>query len=49
MADISELPTDLSNNDYKKAGEDIADILVETVGPVPADGTMPETLQMTQW
>ena len=33
--DISKIPTDFSSAQYKNAGEDVADIMVSAIGPVP--------------
>merc|ERR1719465_85137 len=33
--DISSIPTDFNNHQFKNAGEDIADIMVQSIGPVP--------------
>merc|ERR1711998_312512 len=34
-SDIEKIPTDFSSQQYKNAGEDIADIMVQAIGPVP--------------
>lgn len=34
--DVTKISTDFSSSQYKSAGEDIADIMVLSVGPVPA-------------
>ena len=34
-SDISSIPTDFNNKQFKNAGEDIADIMVQAIGPVP--------------
>ena len=33
--DIQTIPTDFTNKQFKSAGEDIADIMVQAIGPVP--------------
>lgn len=33
--DIQKIPTDFSSAQYKDAGEDVADIMVQAIGPVP--------------
>lgn len=45
--DVSKIGTDFSGQKYEQAGVDVADILVATLGPVPA--AQPEDLQITQW
>merc|ERR1712167_398211 len=35
-SDVSKIGTDFSGQKYEAAGEDIADMLVATLGPVPA-------------
>ena len=34
--DVSKISTDFTSSQYKSAGEDIADIMVLSIGPVPA-------------
>lgn len=34
-ADVQKIPTDFTSGQYKDAGEDIADIMVQALGPVP--------------
>ena len=36
MGDVTKVSTDFSGKKYEAAGEDIADILVATLGAVPA-------------
>ena len=38
--DISKITTDFSGHQYKAAGEDVADILVLSLGPVPERNTL---------
>ena len=38
--DINKVTTDFSGKEYKNAGEDIADILVLSLGPVPERNTL---------
>ena len=45
--DIIKLMADVKTDEMFYAGEDIADILVQAVGPAPS--SMPETLEITQW
>merc|ERR1711998_460501 len=35
QADITKIPTDFTKSNYKGAGQDIADIMVQALGPVP--------------
>ena len=44
--DVMKTMTDISSNEMFYAGEDVADIMVLALGPVPE---MPETLKITQW
>ena len=45
--DIMKLTADVKTDEMFYAGEDIADLLVQSLGPVPAAG--PEDLKITQW
>ena len=45
-ADASATVTAFKSADYYHAGDDISDLLVQALGPVPQS---PETLEMTQW
>ena len=45
-ADASAIVSDFKAASYYKSGDDIADLLVLALGPVPAQ---PETLEITQW
>lgn len=45
-SDISKTGTDFSGKNYYNAGDDIADILIQSIGKVPAQ---PEDLAITQW
>ena len=45
-ADITKTSQDISGDDMWDAGIDVADILIQALGPVPAE---PETLELTQW
>ena len=51
--DITKTASDIGTADYYSAGMDIADIMVQTVGPVPASkivkSVQPEDLEITQW
>ena len=51
--DITKTATDIGAANYYDAGTDIADIMVQTLGPVPAkkvvQSAQPESLEMTQW
>ena len=46
IGDITKMNTDIGSNSWYNAGDDIADILVKTLGPVPED---PETIEVTMW
>ena len=46
--DISKTVSDIGNADMTNAGVDVADLLVLTLGKVPA-AVDPETLEVTQW
>ena len=46
-SDISDLSTEIAADDFYKVGIEIADVMVKSVGPVPA--TQPEDLVITQW
>ena len=35
LGDISKIPTDFSGGQFKNAGEDVADIMVLSLGPIP--------------
>ena len=48
FSDVGDITTQLAAADYWKAGTDMADIMVQSVGPVPATA-QPETLELTQW
>ena len=40
LADIGKIPDDFSSGDFKDAGDEIADIMVDAIGPIPQlDGT----------
>ena len=40
LADIGKIPTDFSSGDFKDAGDEVADIMVDALGPIPQmDGT----------
>ena len=45
-SDITKTASDISADDMWDAGIDVADILIQSLGPVPAE---PETLELTQW
>merc|ERR1712100_251881 len=45
-SDVTKIGTDFGGQKYEAAGEDIADMLVATLGPVPAAG--PEDLQTSK-
>ena len=45
-ADATSIVSDFKAAKYYNSGDDIADLLVVALGPVPAQ---PETLEMTQW
>ena len=47
-ADISKTSTDIAAGDYMNVGEDVADIMVAALGPVPAAEDI-ESLVITQW
>ena len=49
--DISSIPTDFNNHQFKNAGEDIADIMVQSIGPVPqyAQGQWWTPSQIEAW
>ena len=49
MGDVTKVSTDFSGKKYEAAGEDIADILVATLGAVPAEAQGPEDLVISQW
>ena len=46
MQDISDSERDFNDKQFYPAGKDVADILVQALGPVPK---MPEDLEITQW
>ena len=48
FADVSKISTDWTAKDYYDAGDDIADILVLTVGAVKIP-EQPEDIKLTQW
>uniref|UniRef100_A0A7S3CRK9 Uncharacterized protein n=1 Tax=Strombidium rassoulzadegani TaxID=1082188 RepID=A0A7S3CRK9_9SPIT len=52
FADVSKTTSDIGEAKYYNAGEDIADVLVLTLGAVPAKGdaeVQPENIPVTQW
>ena len=60
LADATDIPTEISADNYDKLGEDVADILVLALGPVPQPQLStfywsldtkedPETIPYTQW
>ena len=46
LDDINKSSSDISSGDYYTAGQDIADVVILTVGTIPED---PETIQQTAW
>ena len=46
IGDITKMSGDIGSNNWYNAGDDIADVLVKSLGPVPED---PETLTVTMW
>ena len=49
FGDISKAESDIGQAKWEPAGEDIADILVLTLGAVPKLNEYPEDLEFTQW
>ena len=47
--DVTKLTSDYSSQDYYNVGDDVADILILTLGPVPESEYMPEDIEITQW
>lgn len=48
MTDINKIPTDFTDAKYKDAGEDIADLMVQAIGPVP-EGTWGKEIWTQLW
>lgn len=40
-ASAQKIPQDFNSNQWKQAGEDISDIMVDVIGPVPQNATIP--------
>ena len=48
--DIQKIPQDWSSNQFKDAGEDIADIMLQSIGPIPqAYPDMWSTSNFQEW
>ena len=46
---IMKTTADINTGEFFYAGEDVAMIMVDCLGPVPAAPAMPEDLMFTQW
>ena len=46
LDDINKSSSDIASGDYYTAGQDIADVVILTVGAIPED---PESIQSTMW
>ena len=52
LADVNKSSSDIASNDYYTAGQDIADVVIQLLGAIPASGTVeeqPENIIFSLW